>query len=320
MKTKLLTTLSAALLLLIPNAIFGQSINLGTTSGFAIFTKAGAITNTGGATSITGDVGSFSVTPTGFTAGTVTGTIYNFGDPLLTTAAADVTTAYSDLSATTTGFVLTTPLENQVLVAGVYSSVGAITLNGDVTLDGQGNANSIFIIKINGAFAVGLNSNIILTNSASLSNVYWQVGGQFDLGAGSVFRGTVVGDGAINLFDGSSVLGRVLTVAGAITVSNSVVTIPQNTVTNTESPYIQNSVKVASNPANSSINIQIANLDKMNNYTFKLYNGLGIELTTTSITENQSTISTSNFSSGIYFYKVLNNNKVIQSGKLIFQQ
>jgi hypothetical protein len=237
----------------------------------------------------------------------------------LTTAATDVTTAYSDLSATTTNFALPTQLENQVLVAGVYASVGAIPLNGNVTLDGQGNSNSIFIIKINGAFAVGNNSSVTLINSASLSNVYWQVGGQFDLGAGAAFKGTLVGNGAINLLDGSSVLGRVMTVAGAITVSNVVVTIPQNTLTNNETIDIQNVVKIVSNSSNASINIQVANLNKTNNYTFKIYNGLGIELMTARIMSNQSTINTNDFSSGIYFYRVLNNDSVIQSGKLIFQ-
>ncbi len=318
MKTKLLFTLTTVLLFLIPNAIFGQSINLGSTSGFAIFTKAGAITNTGNATNITGNVGSFSVTPTGFTPGTVTGVIYNFGDPMLTTAATDVTTAYSDLSATTNNFVIVTPFENQVLTPGVYTSVGAIALNGNVTFDGQGNPNSIFIIKINGAFAVGMNSNIILTNLASLSNVYWQVGGQFDLGAGSIFRGTMVGDGAINLLEGSTVLGRMMTVAGAITLSNNVVTLPENTVTNTESAVIRNNVKVISNPTNASIDILVAKLNNTNNYTFKVYNGLGFEMISSTITANQTTLSTSNFSKGIYFYKVLDNDKAIRSGKLIF--
>jgi hypothetical protein len=237
---------------------------------------------------------------------------------MLTTAATDVTTAYSDLSATTNNFVIVTPFENQVLTPGVYTSVGAIALNGNVTFDGQGNPNSIFIIKINGAFAVGMNSNIILTNLASLSNVYWQVGGQFDLGAGSIFRGTMVGDGAINLLEGSTVLGRMMTVAGAITLSNNVVTLPENTVTNTESAVIRNNVKVISNPTNASIDILVAKLNNTNNYTFKVYNGLGFEMISSTITANQTTLSTSNFSKGIYFYKVLDNDKAIRSGKLIF--
>jgi len=39
------------------------------------------------------------------------------------------------------------------------------------------------------------------------------------------------------------------------------------------------------------------------------------------VTQQATTLETSDFSSGVYFYKIINNNnKTIQSGKLIAQQ
>ncbi len=224
---RILLFMATFALLAIPKVNFGQAPTLGTTSGFAIFTGAGAITNDG-ATVITGDLGSFNSTPTGFPIpGTVVGTIYNVGAPVLTSAFADAGTAFGNYSAT--GSVLGSPLETfnttGYIYAGTYHTIGAAVLNGDFTLDGQGDPNALFVININGALTVGAGFNILLINSASACNVYWQINGDFTLGAGSVFRGTIVSDGSITLLAGSSLLGRGITTAGAIALHNNVVTL-----------------------------------------------------------------------------------------------
>jgi hypothetical protein len=56
MKKLLLIPLPLFVLFLIPNTIFGQAPNLGATSSFALFTAAGAFSNTG-ATVVNGDIG-----------------------------------------------------------------------------------------------------------------------------------------------------------------------------------------------------------------------------------------------------------------------
>jgi hypothetical protein len=135
-----------------------------------------------------------------------------------------VLAAYDYLS-TLGGTVLGVTLgSGQHLTHGVYNTGAASTLNGTLTLDGEGDANALFIIRIGGALATGTNSNVVLTNSASLCNVYWQINGQFDLGDGSVFRGTLIASGAIHLLEGSTLLGRGLSTAGAIELHNNVVT------------------------------------------------------------------------------------------------
>lgn len=224
MKSKLLLFITVVALLFFPKENFGQAPNLGTASSFALFTAAGAFDNTG-ASFVTGNIGSFTYVPTGFPPGTViNGNIYGPSDGLSATAASDVITAYNDLSAVDCGTTLVLPLAGQVLTPGFYCYGAAATLNGNLTLDGQNDPNALFIIKIGGAFATGVSSNIILTGSASLCNVYWQIGGQFDLADGSVFRGNAIVAGAINLLGTSSLLGRGLSTAGAISLTNNIVT------------------------------------------------------------------------------------------------
>jgi hypothetical protein len=227
MKKILLLFTTVLVLIAFPKLNFGQAPTLGTTASFALFTAAGAFDNTG-ASVITGDVGSFNSSPTGFPVpGTVVGNIYNVGNPVLTSAFADVGTAFGNYG--TGGSVLGTPLETVnttgYIYAGTYHTVGAAVMNGNFTLDAQGDPNALFVININGALTVGAGFNVLLINSASLCNVYWQINGDFTLGAGSVFRGTIVSNGAITLLDASSLLGRGLTTAGAISLHNNVVTV-----------------------------------------------------------------------------------------------
>ena len=219
MKTKLMNALAAVILLLIPNVNFGQAPTLGATSSFALFTAAGAVNN-GGSSNITGDIGSFTVTPIGFPgSGTVTGTIYNVGDPILTQAAADVGTAYSHLFSLTPDTIIGTTLgSGQSLPPKIYSLGAASTINGVLTLDGHGDPNALFIFQVSGALSATASANVKLINSASICNVYWQVGGAFTLVSGSIFTGTMIANGAISL-SGSTLNGRALTTAGIISTS-----------------------------------------------------------------------------------------------------
>ena len=221
MKSILLLFIITTSTLFFPIINFGQTApTLGATSGFALFTASGAFDNNG-ASLVTGSIGSNDYTPTGFPPGIVAGTIHA-PDATTVQAASDVATAYSQL--TQAGSVIGVTLGNgQMLTAGIYQTGAASTLNGNLILDGQNNPNAIFIIRIGGAFATNVNSSVTLIDSASLCNVYWQIGGQLDINNGSVFRGTAIVDGAINLFDGSSLFGRGLSTAGAITLHNTTV-------------------------------------------------------------------------------------------------
>jgi len=196
---------------------------LGVVSDFAIFTKTGAISNVG-LTTITGNLGADVGAITGFPPGIINGSI-NSTNSITIQGAIDVENAFTFLiNATCDSIIGTTLGVNQILTPNVYCLGAAATLTGDLILDGLGDPNALFIIKIDGAFTTSVFSNIILINSTSPCNVYWQVNGLFSLGDNSTFKGTVITNGAINLLDGSSLEGRALSRAGAITLSNTTIT------------------------------------------------------------------------------------------------
>ena len=225
MKRQIFTVLKVSLLLLIPHLIFGQAPDLGAASGFALFTASGAFSNTEALSVVTGDVGTNAGAFNGFPPGTLHGQIH-VADPVSVQAATDVLTAYSYLSGLTCGAGIGNILGGgQVLTPNIYCQGAATTLNGDLILDGQGDPDALFIFQIGGAFATGLGSNVKLINSASLCNVYWQINGQFDLGENSIFRGTIIANGAVNLLAGTTLLGRGLSRAGAINTAALTVTL-----------------------------------------------------------------------------------------------
>jgi len=317
MNTKLLLLFTAISLLFLQNKSFGQAPDLGTTSSFALFTSDGAFSNVGNATYVTGNVGNHVGQFTAFAPGTLVGEKH-VADPVSTLAALDVATAYSNLFSLTCGEVIDTLLgTNQVLIPKVYCIGSASTLKGNLILDAQGDPNAVFVFKINGALSVATFSNVVLTNSASLKNVYWQIGGAFSLGDNSVFRGTVIADGAISLLEGSKLLGRGLSVAGAISLHNNVVKMDELTSTGVASIEAANVVSIAPNPFRSFTTVILNDASKGINCKIMIYSTLGTVVMNANITKQISTLNTSNLQSGIYFYKVMDNDRMVQSGKLI---
>jgi len=79
-------------------------------------------------------------------------------------------------------------------------------------------------------------------------------------------------------------------------------------------------VNIYPNPSKTSISIDIIDSSQIQNAELKLYDALGTVVMNKTLTNKLTTLSTRNFPSGIYLYKVLDNDKTIQSGKLIFQQ
>ena len=224
MKRELLKALTAVILLLMPNLNFGQAPNLGTASSFALFTAAGAFNNTGAGTTVTGDVGTNVGAFNAFPLGTLIGTRH-VADALAAQAANDVALAYGSLSPLPCGITLVNPTlgNGQTLAPNVYCLGEAGTLNGELILDAGGNSNAVFIIKIGGAFAAGPDSKVILTGGANLCNVYWQINGEFSLATRAAFQGTVLVNGAIALAGNSTLMGRGLSTAGAISTADNVV-------------------------------------------------------------------------------------------------
>ena len=201
---------------------------LGTAASFAVL-GGQTVTNTG-PTIINGDLG---VSPgsaiTGFPPGIVNGTSHA-ADAVALQAQSDLTTAYNNLAGQPCTADLTGQnLGGMTLTSGVYCFTSSAQLTGILTLNGQGNANAVFIFKIGSTLTTASSSSVILTNSASPCNVFWQVGSSATLGTGSQFRGNILALASITVTTGVSVSGRALARNGAVTLDS-------NTISNSGCP------------------------------------------------------------------------------------
>ncbi|MFL5846862.1 MAG: ice-binding family protein [Solirubrobacteraceae bacterium] len=215
----------ALLAIVVPAAGAAQPpVGLGTAASYGVLAGS-AVTNTGPSV-INGDLGlSPGTSITGFPPGTVNGATHNSDAPAAQ-AQADLTVAYDDAAGRNPAATVTGDLGNQTLVAGVYRSASALGLTGTLTLDGQNDANAVFILQAGSALTTASGSRVALINGAQACNVYWQIGSSATLGTSSVFAGTVVALQSVTLNDGVTVDGRVLARNGAVTLINDVITRP----------------------------------------------------------------------------------------------
>ncbi len=204
------------------------AVGLGTADSFAVLAGAG-ITNTG-ATTLTGDIGTFPTTTiTGSSTITINGTNHG-GDSVTQSAKTDLVTAYNSAAGQTSTNAISGDLGGQTLVAGVYTSSSSIGLTGALTLNGAGDANSVFIFQAGSSLTTASGSSVVLTNGAQACNVFWQVGSSATIGTGSSFVGTIIALTSITLTTGATVSGRALARNGAVTMDTNTISRPSCTV------------------------------------------------------------------------------------------
>ena len=201
------------------------TVNLGTSSTYAVLAGS-AITNTG-ATTIHGDIG---ISPgsaiTGFPPGMQpTGTTH-VADGAALLAKTDLGTASVDAAGRTPFTTVSGDLGGTTLVAGVYHSTSSIGLTGAVTLNGAGDASSVFIFQAGSTLTTASSSSVVLENGAQACNVFWQVGSSATLGTTTNFAGTIIATTSITLDTGATVNGRALALGGAVTMDANTITVP----------------------------------------------------------------------------------------------
>ncbi len=115
-----------------------------------------------------------------------------------------------------------------VITRGVYRNAGNVIIQqGNLTLDAQGDPDSVFIFVIAGTFTTGApGGNIVLTGGAKASNVYWRTGGATVFGSNTNFAGNVFAWPQINLGTGAAVTGRLFSVTEQVTLDANAVTKP----------------------------------------------------------------------------------------------
>jgi hypothetical protein len=195
---------------------------LGTARTFAVLAGS-TITNTGTATAIFGDVGiSPGTALVGLTAGQVTGT-FHLGDPAAMKAEADLTTAYNDLAGRPCQHTMTdVDLGGKTLPPGVYCfAVAAAQAVGDLTLDGQGDPNAVWIFQIASTLTIATNLSTTMIGGGNACNVYWQVGSSATINGGAQLKGNVFAQASISLLNGANVSpGRTLAQTAAVTMQS----------------------------------------------------------------------------------------------------
>jgi len=227
-------------------------VDLGAAANYAVLASS-TVTNTG-PTVVGGDLGlSPGVAVTGFAIssntvvqgitstgltdgpGIVKGTIHIADtaiDPVESTTSAaqaqlDLTTAYNDAAGRTVGPVdVAGNLGGQTLYPGLYKSTSSLEISsGDLTLDAQGDADAVFIFQMGSTLTTTTGREVILTNGAKASNIFWQVGSSATLGTYSVFKGNILAYTSITIATGATLNGRALASNGAVTLDTNIIAI-----------------------------------------------------------------------------------------------
>jgi hypothetical protein len=218
----LVAVVLASLVLVATSALAAQGpVGLGTAENFAVLAGSG-ITNTG-ATTITGDVGTFPTpSETGFGSITLTGTNHA-GDAVTQGAKNDLVTAYDDAFGRKPVTNVPVELGGSTLLAGVYKS-GTFGLTGTLTLDAKGDTNAEFIFQAASTVITASNSRVLLLNGADPCRVVWQLGSSATFGTGTRFVGDVLAYTSITATTGATFQGRLLALNGAVTLDHNTIT------------------------------------------------------------------------------------------------
>jgi hypothetical protein len=301
---------------------------LGTAACYAVFSGDGAVSNSG-ISNITGDVGTNNGLTIGFDSQLVTGIVHPIPDSSTSQCSADLLVAYQYLNTLAYDIELLYPAQfgnNLVLTPHTYFMGSAAAFTDSLYLNAEGNPDAVFVIQINGALSTSTYSKVLLINGAQAKNVYWKIEGAVSLNDYSVFCGTIICNNAAmsTINTGVTVNGRALTTTGALTTAATTVIMPPgcgNTPTGI-APMDGSSNSTAviyPNPFKTSITITVNDLSQMSGSELKMYNMLGKEVASTTLTKQITTLETGHLLSGVYFYQLTINNRMVQSGKLIAQ-
>ena len=201
---------------------------------YALFSSNGAVANSG-ITYVTGDVGTNVGLTIGFDPLLVNGAIHPIPDVSTAQCAADLLVAYNYLNILPDDIELLYPAQfgnDLVLTPHTYLLNAATVFTNNVYLNALGNADAVFVIKINGALSTSTYSKVILMNGAQSQNVYWKIEGAVNINNYSVFRGTIIcNNGALGLLNTGVLLdGRALTTTGALSTAAITASIVPSTI------------------------------------------------------------------------------------------
>lgn len=242
---------------------------LGAATLFGVFGGGAGMTNQGIYTAVNGDIGTTAASTlvTGFhdkgavytettaNIGKVSGTIHTASAPagsvpnvIAAAAALDAQTAFDNLSpaALPGGIDVSSlgggagELGGRYLAPGVYKSApGSFAIKGgDLTLDGRGNPNAIWVFQMASTLTVGgpgaaFPQSVHLINGAQAKNVFWQVGSAATINAagGGTMVGTIIASSGAAFSTAGNVdvvtlNGRALALHASVTLVNTRINVP----------------------------------------------------------------------------------------------
>jgi hypothetical protein len=211
-------------------------VNLGTANSFAVL-AASAVTSTGPTVIAGGYVGLSPNTlssVTGFPAGIVNSPYaIEAANAVTLLAQSDLSTAFSTAAglAPAGGNLTGQNLGGLTLTPGVYKFDSSAFLTGTLTLNDLGNPDAVFVFQIGSTLITASGSSIKTINDPDVGavpgvSVFWQVGSSATLGTGTDFEGNILAYASITDNGGSTVDGRLLAETAAVTLNDTVITVP----------------------------------------------------------------------------------------------
>jgi hypothetical protein len=204
-----------------------RRVPLGSAGKFAVL--AGSTVTNGGPTVVTGDLG---VSPgsavVGFPPGIVKDGSIHAGDGAAAKAKHDLTVAYNNAAGRKNPHMLPSDIGGMTIAPGLYRAPVSLAITGNVTLNGKGDPDSVFIFQVPSKLTVSVNSSVTLIGRAKAKNIFWQIGTSASLKKASVFKGIILAHASISLGTGATVAdGRLLARVGAVTLLRNIVTEPK---------------------------------------------------------------------------------------------
>jgi hypothetical protein len=201
--------------------VVSDPVDLGSACNYAVLAKNGISTVPNSV--VTGDIGVSSVTSAGITgfalvldssgefstSSQVVGKAYA-SDSGTTEAFSAMETAYNNVSnRTSTGILTTATIGRKSLTPGVYTSTAAVvSINSDLTF--HGGPDDVFVIQTTGDLTQAANTHVLLKGGAQAKNIFWQVAGFVEIGAGASMQGILLVKTKVDFITGSSLVGSVL--------------------------------------------------------------------------------------------------------------
>ena len=114
----------------------------------------------------------------------------------------------------------------ETITAGTYTTGGSATHGAKIVYDAKDDPDAMFVFRCAGTLVLSAGATSTLVNGAKASNIFWLVGAALSIGSNCNLKGTYIGSGAVAPGDVFTLEGRILTLTGAIGMTNATYTRP----------------------------------------------------------------------------------------------